>query len=639
MKILISTQNVSWAKLLTILFLIAFWFLNNPYKGIYHDGIIYLGQALFHTSSGQFLQTDPFFSSGSQDRFTVFPLIYAQFINLLGVEWSTIFLLLICTFCFYFVTYLLLRAFYSEEKYICLGICCLIIFSKFYGGNQIFSFSENFLTARNSSEALCLLSLYFLVKKELLLAFIIVLLAAIFHPLMALPVIMIIWLASSINNPRLIWLAGLSLFPILLALFNIQPFDGMFKSYDPLWYSVASSFEYAYPLKWTSRDWLIIAYDIIVLTILIHYHHDYKRHVLISILAVGIGGIILSVVFADILKNVLFTGLQLWRSHWILHYFALGLTPMAFILLNQGGDAKKIAAWSLPVTLLVSNYQAGYLFLILIISILYIDKLYTITISKKIKITLLTVYGLIAVIIALIDYLNINNSLRVINDISISLAVENIIAFFSLSFSKILISIISINVLIAALIFYLLYKQKPQTILVSTLVIIIFSFGIHNWDQRQSWTKFIENSFGKNHIFSKYIPINQQVYWQQSIVPTWLLLQRPSYYSKFQFAGSLFNRETSLEYIDRTININPLEEEERACIQTSLVDILNFSKSTERCHIKQNTLKNVCLKSASLYAIILELPVKEIPYIDKWVFKTENGYEINFFLYLCDSYQ
>ena len=81
MKILISAQNVSLTKLLTILFLIAFWLLNTPYKGIYHDGVIYLGQALFHTSSGQFLQTDPFFSSGSQDRFTVFPLIYAQFIK------------------------------------------------------------------------------------------------------------------------------------------------------------------------------------------------------------------------------------------------------------------------------------------------------------------------------------------------------------------------------------------------------------------------------------------------------------------------------------------------------------------------------------------------------------------------------
>ena len=66
------------------LFAAASWIATHRYHGIWHDGVLYAGQAVFRLDPLPFAK-DLFFAFGSQDQFTVFTGIYSQVVQMLGL--------------------------------------------------------------------------------------------------------------------------------------------------------------------------------------------------------------------------------------------------------------------------------------------------------------------------------------------------------------------------------------------------------------------------------------------------------------------------------------------------------------------------------------------------------------------------
>lgn len=66
------------------LFAAASWIATHRYHGIWHDGVLYAGQAIFRLDSIPFAK-DLFFAYGSQDSFTAFTRIYALAIDHIGL--------------------------------------------------------------------------------------------------------------------------------------------------------------------------------------------------------------------------------------------------------------------------------------------------------------------------------------------------------------------------------------------------------------------------------------------------------------------------------------------------------------------------------------------------------------------------
>ena len=77
---------------LILMTMAAFWLAGHPWRGIWHDNILYAGQALRRLYPLNF-QHDLYFLHGSQDAFTIFSPVYAAAIAALGLPGATLLLL------------------------------------------------------------------------------------------------------------------------------------------------------------------------------------------------------------------------------------------------------------------------------------------------------------------------------------------------------------------------------------------------------------------------------------------------------------------------------------------------------------------------------------------------------------------
>ena len=78
---------------LILMTMAAFWLASHPWRGIWHDNVLYAAQALRRLYPLNF-QHDLYFLHGSQDAFTIFSPLYAAAIAALGLPGATLTLLI-----------------------------------------------------------------------------------------------------------------------------------------------------------------------------------------------------------------------------------------------------------------------------------------------------------------------------------------------------------------------------------------------------------------------------------------------------------------------------------------------------------------------------------------------------------------
>ncbi|MDS4022595.1 MAG: hypothetical protein RKR03_19125 [Candidatus Competibacter sp.] len=605
------------------LFIVGLFLIKHPYTGIRHDGILYTGQALLHLYPDN-IKNDLFFAFGSQDNFTIFSNIYALVFEIAGPSTGTILILALSLLAFFGASFFLLKSF-ASGRHLWFGLFFLAGFSTYYGSKHIFSFAEPFLTARSVAEPLCLFSLLLLLRGSYWAALALVIIAATFHPLIALPVLAIWWIFRCLNNPKWWWLGGIALILPLMAAFGVTPFNQLFNSFDREWLSIIEEYNNnLFILLWNPNDWFSIIYDIVILALVLRHLDERQRFFLKSVIAIGIGGIIISLVGADIINNVFLTGLQLWRSQWIMHYFAVSLTPLLASQLLRQGDCSILAAWLLVTALISINHPVGFILIAIAMLLILINSRHSISISKQISIMLKITCLIIVVAISF-------------QDIKFSLAkLDAFLPWWDrpanpyLSFAAS--TPFAIVVLLGA--FYWLSTRRitPSSYRLA-FVLFILTFSIFYWDQRTSWAKFVENGLNKEHQFKRYIASGNQVYWQNNLLSTWLLLQRPNYYANFQAAGLVFNRATAMEYAKRDKVFEIMVFQEQLC------GVLNLLNNNYACELDIEAVREVCQNSPKLDFLILQSELKGFVE-DKWVFKPEKATnEIPFYLYTCNKFR
>lgn len=614
-------QNHIWVWV-GALFVIGLFLIKHPYTGIRHDGILYAGQALLHLFPDN-IGNDLFFAFGSQDNFTIFSNLYAFVFEIAGPSTGTIFLLALSLLAFFGASFFLLKSF-ASGRHLWFGLFFLAGFSTYYGGKHIFSFAEPFLTARSVAEPLCLVSLMLLLRGSYWTALTLLVVAAAFHPLIALPIMIIWWIFRCLENPKWWWSVGFILALPLLAAFRIAPFNQFFERFDADWLAIISeNTQQLFVLRWNAYDWSSVIFDIVVLVMVLHHFKDKQRTILLSVLAVGIGGIIASLVGADILNNVFLTGLQLWRSQWILHFFAVSLTPLLASRLLKQGDSGKLAAWLLVTALILMHHPVSFILTAMAMFLVWVSKKGSASISKQIIFLLKIACILVVVIISLRD---------------IKAPLGNIEALpWDRPINPYLRVALSTPVAVLAFLGVFYWLSTRRMILSLYLLILFVSstlvFGILNWDQRTSWAKVVENGLNQEHPFKKHIASGKLVYWQNNLLGTWLLLQRPNYYSIIQAAGLLFNRNTALEYAKRENEFQVLVFQEEIC------GALNLLNHNYDCKLNTETIQEICHNSPKLDFLILQSELDGFVE-DKWIFKPERDQnEIPFYLYSCNKFR
>ena len=285
----------------------ALWLLARPYVGLRHDGILYAGQALLQLLP-ETMSRDIFFEFGSQDRFSLVSRALAGLYARWGVDVVQIMVPTLCQLALMVAAYWLLRSLPMQERW--LGLAAVAVMSHIYGGYAIFSFGERFLTGRTLAEPLAFAALILLMHGRWLLAGLCVCAAALLHPLVALPVIVIGWVHLCLQDRRWAWAALSMAVPLALGVAGVVPFAGLFETFDESWWAaVVKHNGHVLVSLWLVADWQIVVLDLAVLAgasrILAGPIAGLARATLIGSIVL----ICVSAIGADLFRNVLVTQL------------------------------------------------------------------------------------------------------------------------------------------------------------------------------------------------------------------------------------------------------------------------------------------------------------------------------------------
>lgn len=298
------------------------WWSSSPFLGAaHHDSLLYAADALHRLAPGSFTR-DPFFAGQTQGRYSIFGALYAQLITLVGLPLAAWLFSLAGRLLWLFALLRLVRRLWPHSPHWpLLGVLALLL-PRHYDSGGFFSYAEPLATARCWAEAMVLTALGFQAGGQRVLAWAAMGLAAILHPLMALPGVLLLCL---LQPPRLragLLVTGLGLLG-LGAWLGLQPLAGLLQVFDDAWWQIViHRVSYLLPWSWGEDAWLRVLLWACVL--LYSWRSDASatiRH-LAGSLAVALALGLAIWMLAAWSRNVLLMQLQPWRVLWLVQLMA-----------------------------------------------------------------------------------------------------------------------------------------------------------------------------------------------------------------------------------------------------------------------------------------------------------------------------
>ena len=558
-----------------ILLGLAMLLLGHRNWGIDHDAALYLGLAL-NQRWPEIYSNDLFFAYGSQGNYTLFPWLLGHLLAFvrpvqLFQGGGVIGLLLFAGTSWYAISKLVR----GHSRYLAwLGVICL---PSNYGQAVLFSYAEPFLTPRPFSEAACLLAVGLLTQNKLKPAIACLVVAFVFHPLQAIAASMILWSWLVLSDRRwlhCLWLAV----PVLIAGFlGIAPLEGMVRAQDPTWLGELDSLhQHLFITNWSSHNFEILTFDILVLAYAWHvWRVGFGNWCLAALVGLGLG-MGASLIMVDGLHLILPTGLQLWRAHWLAHWFAMA----AFALLLLGAGRRDITrSLLLALAGILAWTQPGWMWLPVAAAYLawprvqgYLQPRIHTLLILVLSCTLLLLF-FYDVALAWIAFVAHDYRLDAY-PIDQKVAVSPLIA---LGFPLLLTYVWRHS------------KERTRWALTVGLILPLVAIGIIRWDSRSPMRRAVEAEAFRSDIFSIQLPQNAEVFWEgQNIVETWLVLRRADYYDPQQLSGIAFQPGTIVHARKRITKLTPLLDMLDAC------DARPVTKKLEACSIPDDAIASAC---------------------------------------------
>ena len=591
------------------------------YGGINHDAPLYMGQALEQRWPAIF-GNDLFFAHGSQGSYTLFPWLLG-----LSFDWidppsaflwgSLAAILLFAAAGWYCLSGLLPK---GQRYWAWLGVLCL---PSMYGRTIIFSYHEPFLTPRPIAESLCLLAIGLLARGRYALAIASLACAGVFHPLQAIAAALVIWPWLVMQDHR--WLhAAWGAIPILLLAFaGIAPFDGLLRQVDAAWLAELRQFTgQLFVTEWPIADQTLVGFDAMVLA--------YSWRVLqgrfgawcmaaLAGVAVGMAG---SLVLVDWLHLVLPAGLQLWRVHWLAHWLAMAAIG---VLVFRDVSAKDISgALCLGMGSLLALSGSGWLWLPF--TVLYVARSRLLGHVKPQLWTLLGALFALGLLVLLADYIA-NEWL------------EFRIAHYRLelyAFDRRILAhpLVALGLPLLCVCIWTRLASRGRLLLVIGLLCPVIAFGAFRWDTRSPITLAFERNASRTDLFGTTLPAGSLVYWDDdTLVGSWLILQRANYFNPRQLSGLVFNRGTAMDARVRLDRVELLYRESMYCKDRSIP-----YEERQHCRVDDRSLRLACSAGPTIRPDYLVLPYRQaMPALGSWAIMDPATGEpaLTYWLYGC----
>lgn len=334
--------------------LIAFsiFLLSRPYQGIVQDGYIYIGRALADLDPNG-VGKDMMYVHDGQFGFSLFRYLARELVAIFGAAAAAKALAFAATSAWFAGAAAFARQFTcGGAVWVALIFAALLPAS--YGAPYPFSFAEPLAIPRPLAEAFVLAGIAELARARIGLSLGCLIAAGLMHPLMALPGISIFLIVLGAERKPLLFLYA-SVCAVLLAggELGLPVLDRLYVAADP---SLRSLYEsrspFLFPTRWPVESFPPLIVQAATIALAAHFAERRFRLILAAIIAAGIGGIAVSVVFGDWLSSLLIIQLQPWRMTWVMSTagaIALGLCAIKLWPEGAGGRivlALLVLAWS-----------------------------------------------------------------------------------------------------------------------------------------------------------------------------------------------------------------------------------------------------------------------------------------------------
>lgn len=594
--------------------------LLRRYAGITHDSMLYLAQGLLHRWPEIYAE-DLFFVHGSQENYSLFPLLLG--LSFQWLEPAAVFLIGTLTWLILFAVaaWYCLRALLPQEQrvYAWLGVLCL---PTMYGMTMMFSYSESFLTPRPIAEAMCLFGVGLLAGQRMLLAFVCLATAALFHPLQAIAAALIVWPWLVMQDRRWLHVAWLTVPIILLAVIGIPPFNDLFTQIDQTWLTrLHDNTPQLFVTAWHDADFNILALDVFLLT---YGWRVLRGHFGTWCLAALVGlalGFIATLLLVDALHLVLPAELQLWRVHWLAHWLAMA-TVAIIVMREFARDIPRALLFAL--TCLLAWNIAGWVWLPLAGLYAMWPRIFG---NASARLAPLLGWIFAVAILGLFVYHFASELLpfRMAHyRLDLYAFDRRLLVFPPVAFGLPLLGV------------YLWRKASinDRWLLLILVLLPMIGLGVMRWDARPLLNLAVERNTFQLEIFGTSLPTDAQVYWESdSLIATWLVLQRASYFNQGQLAGQIFSRATALDGEERFVRMSGLLRDSIKCQDRSRPFV-----ERQSCHISDQAMRQACAPSSIPYPDYIVLPYLQPQHaLGEWVIMDPvvNEPAITFWLYRC----
>ena len=515
--------------------LAALWLLGRRYGGFTHDASLYAVQGLRVLDPASFAK-DLFFVHGAQDAYTVFPSVYALLIGAFGAGSAALMVTVAGQIAFFAAAAALaFRIAVGQVRWWSLALLAAV--SGYYGGIGVFRLAEPFATARTLSEPLVLAALACTLASRHRIAIAALAAAAALHPLVAAPGIAAVIFWHALGRPRLMWSI-----PVLTGLMLVAAvvWPGITMQFDPQWLAaVQDRSPHLFILKWLLPDWSRFLWGLCVAWIAMRFVEAPARRLVFVVAAIGLTGVAASWIAVDLLQSATAAGLQLWRTHWLMHFLAIVLAPVAAAGLWRSGNASRAAAACVAASFCFGRAElpASAVLAALAVALDASERRWPGWMGEgAFRLTLLA--ALCAASAGLL--FEVQSRLPSVYG-----------ATRSPAWSDYVHAAASVGGLLPLALLLWLAACSRFRAAGCALAAAAFALGIAAWDARAPWPRFVEQASGMPNPFRAAISPGAQVFWPAPHSPAWLVLRRPTWFSADQGAGIVFSRDTAIEYAGR----------------------------------------------------------------------------------------
>lgn len=607
-----SEQSIQ-RELLFVMAIIALWICSRPYYGIWHDAILYTGQAL-HLLYPENFSSDLFFLYGSQDNYTLFTEFYALIISWLGIDNAALALSILgqgiwLTGVFYLTRKLLPY----PVSWLAMGF--IIGLLGYYSDYSIFMVGEAFTTPRPYAEGLSMIALACLLSKRYVLTGVLLIFAAVLHPLNALPALTFVFFWISQYKPRTAAvIASTSIIAIVaIALKGIPPANSLLLSIDHTWFDITNARSpHLYTSSWDTTYWNGLVVLVSLLGSMAFQTTGQLSAACRATFLTVTSGLLIAWVSSESLASLLLIQLQTWRSVWLAQIITVSAASW-FIWQTLRGKGSPT---------LVLGFLASWLYIesiggIIAVGVLIYSLLPERLITSLQKLPLIIIGGL--VVLGGLEYIALQ---YVYYTITLPVLLSNL----TLELTRPLLQ----TLLIGCLLFIVMWPASQRARMVTgTIIAGVLIVTVMLWDKRSETSYWPEQDTDAQAVHLKeLIKDGETVYWMgSSSAPAWFFLRRSSYYSGTQAAGAIFHRNTATEAYRRHILLSVLYQSTEGSDS-----IMHHGAPKELPELMEKDIQHVCTDPALDWLLLPEaLPGSEMKF--KW--KDDR----NWYLYQCSKFR